>query len=162
MRRLVISVTATVLAMLGLLGMKAAAASKAGNAASVVHGGGTVGNGPTGSSPAGKNAAASNAASAVTMANDTVVATGPQIALAHGIVQVRATLVGGRLVDVTALSLPHDNPHSWDGSNAAAVKLRSEVLSKQGADVAIVSGATYTSHGYISSLQAALDAAGHH
>lgn len=89
-----------------------------------------------------------------------MVVTGPQIVLAHGIVQVRATLVGGRVVDVAALSLPRDNPHSWDDSTAAAATLRSEVLSKQSADVNVVSGATFTSRGYLSSLQAALDAAG--
>ena len=69
---------------------------------------------------------------------------------------------GGRIVDVNAISLPHDNPHSWAGGTYAAAKLRSEVLSKQGTDVQIASGATYTSHAYLSSLQAALDAAGLH
>jgi len=98
----------------------------------------------------------------VVHSNDTVVSTGPQVALAHGIVQVRVTITGGRIIDVAALSLPHDNPHSWAGSSGAAVKLRSEVLAKQSANVNVVSGATYTSHGYMSSLQAALDAAGKH
>lgn len=141
MRRLVISVTATVLTMLGLLVWKA---------------GGTA-----------KSAAARVMSNAVvrtgTGGNGTTVVTGPQVVLAHGIVQVRATIAAdGRIIDVTALSLPHDNPHSYGGSTAAAVKLRTEVLTKQSAKVDIVSGATYTSHGYISSLQAALDAAGRH
>lgn len=146
--------------MLGLLGMKAAAANKASAAPTVAHSGSAAGDSASGS--AAVQTMAGSVAVVRNTANNTVVATGPQVVLAHGIVQVQATLVAGRLVDVTALSLPHDNPHSWDGANAAAVKLRSEVLSKQSADVAIVSGATYTSHGYISSLQAALDAAGHH
>lgn len=130
MRRTVVFVTATVLAMLALVGMKEGVRS--GYAASVVR------------------------------RNDTVTVTGPQVVLAHGIVQVQAVIAGGRIVDVKALSLPHDNPHSWAGGTYAAPKLRSEVLAKQSADVQIVSGATYTSHGYISSLQAALDAAGLH
>jgi uncharacterized protein with FMN-binding domain len=108
----------------------------------------------------GVKAAASDAATVVKK-DETVVATGPQVVLAHGIVQVRVTITAGRIIDVDTLSLPHDNPHSWGGSSAAAVKLRTEVLSKQSADVGVVSGATYTSHGYMSSLQAALDAAGH-
>lgn len=128
MRRTAVFVTATVLALLALLGMKEGA--RAGYAASVVRGG------------------------------DTTTITGPQVVLAHGIVQVRAKIVDGRIVDVAAVSLPHDNPHSWAGGNYAAAKLRSEVLSKQSADVQIASGATYTSHAYLSSLQAALDAAG--
>lgn len=101
-----------------------------------------------------------NAASVARGAN-VVTVTGPQVALAHGIVQVRVTLVGARIADVVALSLPHDNPHSWAGSGGAAVKLRSEVLAKQTGDIDIITGATYTSRGYITSLQAALDAAGH-
>lgn len=158
MRRLAVSVTATVLAMLAVLGMKAAA-GKPGSAATVAHGSSVVGNGSSGTGAAAQGAAGGGAV-IKSVTGDTVVVAGPQIVLAHGIVQVQATLVGRRLVDVTALSLPHDNPHSWDGANYAVPKLRSEVLSKQGTNVAIVSGATYTSHGYLSSLQAALDAAG--
>jgi uncharacterized protein with FMN-binding domain len=127
-RRTAVFITATVLAMLALLGMKEGVRS--GVAASVVR------------------------------SSDTMTVTGPQVVLAHGIVQVQAKIVSGRIVDVKALSLPHDNPHSWAGGTYAAPKLRSEVLAKQSADVQIVSGATYTSHAYMSSLQAALDAAG--
>jgi uncharacterized protein with FMN-binding domain len=87
-------------------------------------------------------------------------AIGPQLVLAHGIVQVKVSVTNGRITDVTALQLPHDNPHSWDDSTAAAAKLRSEVLAAQSADVNVVSGATYTSRGYARSLQAALDALG--
>ena len=44
-------------------------------------------------------------------------------------------------------------------TNHAAPILRSEVLTAQSAQVQNVSGATYTSNGYLTSLQAALDAA---
>jgi len=108
----------------------------------------------------GVRPATANAASVV-RSGDRMIVTGPQVVLAHGIVQVRATLTDGRITDVTALSLPHDNPHSWGGSTAAAVKLRSQALAKQSAKLDVVSGATYTSHGYMQSLQAALDAAEH-
>jgi len=109
---------------------------------------------------AGVRPATANAATVV-RTGDRMIVTGPQVVLAHGIVQVRATLTDGKLTDVTALSLPHDNPHSWGGSTAAAVKLRSQALAKQSAKLDVVSGATYTSHGYMQSLQAALDAAEH-
>jgi uncharacterized protein with FMN-binding domain len=111
-------------------------------------------------SKTGVKPAVATVASVVHTGN-TVTSTGPKIALTHGIVQVRVTLTGGKITDVTALSLPHDNPHSWDDSSAAAVKLRSEVLAKQSADIDVVSGATFTSHGYARSLQAALDAVAH-
>ena len=108
----------------------------------------------------GKANASSTNTATVVRSSGKIVATGPQVVLAHGIVQVRVTIVAGQITDVAALSVPHDNPHSFGGSSAAVVKLRSEVLTKQSAAVSVVSGATYTSHGYMSSLQAALDAAG--
>lgn len=86
-------------------------------------------------------------------------AIGPQIALAHGIVQVQVTCVGSRIVDVKALQLPHDNNHSWEDSLHAAAVLRSEVLSNQTYHLDAVSGATYTSEAYLQSLEAALDIA---
>jgi uncharacterized protein with FMN-binding domain len=86
-------------------------------------------------------------------------ALGPAVPLAHGLVQVRVTSVGTKIVDVVAVQLPHDNNHSWQDSLHAAAVLRSEVLSKQSTDVDAVSGATYTSEGYLESLNAALDVA---
>jgi uncharacterized protein with FMN-binding domain len=91
---------------------------------------------------------------------DTVVATGPAYSITHGVVQVQATIKAGRLVSVKPLSLPHDNNDSWTYSNRAAKVLDSEAVTKQSAVLDTVSGATYTSHAYIKSLQAALDAAG--
>lgn len=110
---------------------------------------------------AGKSGGKPVEAAAVVRNGDTVTATGPKIALTHGIVQVRVTLTDGRITDAIALSLPHDNPHSWAGSSGAAVKLRNEVLTRQTGKIDIITGATYTSRGYIRSLQAALDSAGH-
>jgi FMN-binding domain len=108
------------------------------------------------------NGQARTAAMSVTIVTQGQVrtATGPQIVLVHGIVQVKATVTGDRLTDVTVLQLPHDNPHSWNDSSGAVAVLRSEALAAQSANINIVSGATYTSRGYARSLQAALDALG--
>jgi uncharacterized protein with FMN-binding domain len=83
-------------------------------------------------------------------------ALGPAVPLAHGLVQVQVTCMGSRIMDVKAVQLPHDNNHSWEDSLHAAAVLRSEVLSKQTTDLHAVSGATYTSEGYLQSLEAAL------
>jgi uncharacterized protein with FMN-binding domain len=99
-----------------------------------------------------------NVATVVRSGQNTTV-TGPEIVLAHGIVQVRVTIRNGRMTDVAATQLPHDNPDSWNTSRRAVPILRSEALATQGADINVVSGATYTSRGYARSLQAALDAA---
>jgi hypothetical protein len=93
---------------------------------------------------------------AVSPTSGTRTALGPQIPLAHGIVQVEVTALGSQIVDVKALQLPHDNDHSWEDSLHAAAVLRSEVLSKQSTDLHVVSGATYTSTAYLQSLNAAL------
>jgi uncharacterized protein with FMN-binding domain len=130
-RRIAVVIVATLLAMLGLLAAKAG--TKARTAGSTV---------------------------VIVTKGQVVTATGPAIALAHGIVQVQVTVVGGRIIDVNAVRLPHDNPHSWDGAVHAAAILRTEALTAQSADINVVSGATYTSRGYALSLQAALDALG--
>ena len=96
---------------------------------------------------------------AVSNKEGTRTALGPAVPLAHGLVQVQVTCVGTRIVAVQAVQLPHDNNHSWDDSLHAAAVLGSEVLSRQSTDLDTVSGATYTSKGYLESLNAALDVA---
>jgi uncharacterized protein with FMN-binding domain len=76
-----------------------------------------------------------------------------------GPVQVRVTIAGGRIVDVTTLQVPNGNRRDDEINSSAVPQLRSEVLSAQSARIDSVSGATVTSDGYRQSLQAALDAA---
>jgi uncharacterized protein with FMN-binding domain len=77
----------------------------------------------------------------------------------YGNVQVQVILRRGVIADVVALQLTSRGGQSVSISNYAAPVLRSEVLSAQSARVGGVSGATYTSYGYLTSLQAALDRA---
>ncbi|GAA1767472.1 hypothetical protein GCM10009712_14610 [Pseudarthrobacter sulfonivorans] len=76
-----------------------------------------------------------------------------------GAVQVQITVSAGKISEVTALQLTDDDRKSIQISNRAAPLLRTEVLSAQSAAVKTVSGATVTSNAYLSSLQAAIDAA---
>jgi uncharacterized protein with FMN-binding domain len=69
------------------------------------------------------------------------------------------TLSGGKIADVAALQLPQNDGHSARISSAVEPMLRSEVLSAQSADIQTISGATYTSEAYVTSLQSALDGA---
>ena len=87
-----------------------------------------------------------------------VVLTGSAVATPYGTVQVQVTLEGTTIVDVTALDLPSGGRDSQI-SGYAEPRLRSEALSAQSANIDTVSGATYTSRGYIRSLQSALDQA---
>jgi len=84
---------------------------------------------------------------------------GPAVQIRWGSVQVRVTISGGAITDVTALQLPTGDPHSSEISERAAPVLRSAALAAQSAEITILSGATYTSLAYAQSLQAALDSA---
>lgn len=77
----------------------------------------------------------------------------------YGTVQVSATISGDKISQVTALKLTDDGGRSVQISREAVPILRSEVLKAQSANVDSVSGATYTTEGYLTSLQAALDSA---
>ena len=83
--------------------------------------------------------------------------TGNSVNTRYGTVQVSVTYVGNTITDVQALKLTDADNRSIQISNRAAPVLRSEVLGSQSAKVSAVSGATYTSEGYLTSLQSAID-----
>lgn len=107
--------------------------------------------GSTGSSGSGSAGAAAQAAAATYQ--------GTTVQTRFGAVQVQVTVSGGTITDVTPLQLTDDDRKSIQISNRAAPLLRTEVLAAQSAGVQTISGATVTSNAYLSSLQAALDAA---
>ena len=86
--------------------------------------------------------------------------TGSSTSTPYGSVQVQIVVANGTMTEVKALHLTDDGGRSVQISNTAAPILRSEVLSAQSARVSTVSGATYTSDAYLTSLQSALDQAG--
>lgn len=86
--------------------------------------------------------------------------TGSVVATQFGNMQVSVTIANGVITDVTPLQLTNRGGRSVAISNQAAPILRSEVISAQSTSVQNVSGATYTTGGYLQSLQSALDAAG--
>lgn len=104
------------------------------------------------SAPAVPGAPTTSAAPAV------AVATGPVVRNDYGPVQVEVTLTGDRITGVRAVALPTGGT-SGEISRYAEPRLARQVLDRQGSGIDTVSGATYTSAGYRSSLQAALDAA---
>lgn len=85
---------------------------------------------------------------------------GATVSTRFGDVQVQVTISGGAITDVTPLHLTDADGRSVSISNRAAPMLRDEVLQAQSASVSMIGGATYTSMGYLRSLQAALDQAG--
>lgn len=78
----------------------------------------------------------------------------------YGTVQVQVAMAAGKVVDVRAVRLPGGDGTSQQISRDAGPRLKQQALTAQSASIDGVSGATYTSHGYKQSLQAALDQAG--
>jgi uncharacterized protein with FMN-binding domain len=75
----------------------------------------------------------------------------------YGTISVRVTVRGSSIVAVSVAAVHALEPQSEQITSNAIPMLRSEVLSAQSASIDGVSGATYTSRGFISSLQAALN-----
>jgi uncharacterized protein with FMN-binding domain len=86
--------------------------------------------------------------------------TGDPVATQYGDVQLKVTIAGGAITGVQAIALPSNDPKSVAISSYAEPLLRQSALTRGSANVDTVSGATYTSDGYRTALQAALDTAG--
>lgn len=77
----------------------------------------------------------------------------------YGNVQVRATISGGKITDVSFLQYPDTHDTSVMINQQAMPYLRQEAIQSQSSDVQIISGATFTSEAFIQSLAAALSQA---
>jgi uncharacterized protein with FMN-binding domain len=82
---------------------------------------------------------------------------GKKVQYPYGAIQVTLKIEGGSITDVAATYPLTGN--SATINPAAIPKLKQEVLQAQSAKISAVSGATYTSQAYLTSLQSALDAA---
>jgi uncharacterized protein with FMN-binding domain len=111
----------------------------------------------SGSSGSTGTSGAAGAAGAAAKAGGTY--DGEVVQTRFGTVQVQITVKSRQITDVTALKLTDAEGRSVQISNYAAPILRDEVLQAQSANVQTVGGATVTSEAYLTSLQAALDAA---
>jgi len=85
-------------------------------------------------------------------------ATGAAEQFGYGVLDVKVTVSGTRITDVSVPTLEVAEFTSQQICDQAIGLLRSEVLTAQSARIDAVSGATYTSEAYAASLQAALDA----
>ena len=116
--------------------------------------------------PASGNSAASNSATptaAATTAPATTAAingtfTGPSVNVNYGNVQVKITVVNGRITDAVAVKAPSGKNDRY--TNMAVPTLKAQTLKTQSANIQGVSGASYTSYGWFTSLQGAIALAG--
>lgn len=144
-----------VLAIGWQLGGQPAVTTPAQGTTSGIGSSGSAGSGGTsGSSASGSSASGSSGAS------DSGTFTGAAAQTQYGEVQVQITVADGKITDVTPLHLTDRDGRSVAISQQAAPILRQEALQTQSAQIQAVSGATFTSGGYTTSLQSAIDQAG--
>ena len=84
--------------------------------------------------------------------------TGPSVFVNYGNVQVQITVVNGRITDAVAVKAPSGKNDRY--TNMAVPTLKKQTLAAQSANIKGVSGASYTSNGWFTSLQGALAQAG--
>ena len=162
MRRAILAICATAVGLVLLLSFKthtqsaAPVTSPAAALGSPTPGTSAAG---TGAAPAASGSAApANSTSAKSGAAKTV--TGAAWPTIYGPVQVRITVTGGKVTAVAATEYPEETPRDYQINSFAIPQLNSEALAAGSAKIDTVSGATYTSGGYVGSLQNALDKAG--
>jgi uncharacterized protein with FMN-binding domain len=176
MRRAVLALGSTVAGLILLLSFRShtgSAASAGVSAAGTSSGSsaGTAGNGSSGGSAGGSMSGASASATPSSPAGGSAgqsaggsaaggrVVTGDVVNGPYGPSQVAITLSGNKITKVTVLQHTDDGSNSQQIDGNALPKLTSETLAAQSAKIDAVSGASYTSAGYIKSLQSALDKA---
>jgi uncharacterized protein with FMN-binding domain len=111
----------------------------------------------TGSTTSSGTGTSTTAASSSDLADGTY--TGASASTRWGPVQVEITVAGGKITSVDVVDYPADDRKSASINARAIPTLTQQTLSAQTAKVTSVSGATYTSTGYRTSLQSAIDAA---
>jgi uncharacterized protein with FMN-binding domain len=84
--------------------------------------------------------------------------TGPSVFVNYGNVQVKITVVNGRITDAVAVKAPTGKNDRY--TNMAVPVLKQQTLKAQSANIQGVSGASYTSYGWFTSLQGAIALAG--
>jgi len=154
MRRVVLAVTGTIAGLVALLSFKSHSPTVPVAATT-----GTVG---------GSSSSSSSSSSATTVpgefrsvagtltAGETTI-TGKVGNTVYGPVQVELVVKSGKIVKVAILKQPANTIHDIQIGEFAFPKLISETLAAQNAKIDAVSGASYTSAGYIASLQSAVD-----
>ena len=84
---------------------------------------------------------------------------GDTVQTQFGPVQVQITVSGGKITKSEVLQVPWGNGRDQEINSQAVPILNSEAVQSQSAQIDMVSGASYTSNGYLSSLQSAIDQA---
>ena len=159
MKRAMLAIISTAAALVLLLSFKVHSQSASATPPAAVSGTNT---GSSGSSASAGSTTSSGGGSSpskkTTSATKTY--TGEAADTRYGPVQVEITVHDGKVTKAEATEYPENQPRDEQINSYAIPQLNQEAVSVGNANIDMVSGATFTSQGYISSLQSALDKAG--
>ena len=155
MRRVILVVTGTIAGLVALLSFKAHVPTVPVAATTGTGGGSSTSSSSSSSSARTIPGEFQSVAGTLTPGETTV--TGKVASTAYGPVQIELVVKSHKIVKVAVLEQPTNTIHDIQIGEFAFPKLISETLAAQNAKVDAVSGASYTSAGYIASLQSAVD-----
>ena len=155
MRRVVLAVTGTIAGLVALLSFKSHSPTVPVAATTGTVGGSSSSSSSTSSSSRTIPGEFQSVAGTLTQGETEI--TGKVANTVYGPVQVELVVKSGKIVKVAILEQPINTIHDIQIGEFAFPKLISETLAAQNAKIDAVSGACYTSAGYISSLQSAVD-----
>lgn len=169
MKRVLLSITGTVLGLVALLSFKThghpvsaagalPSAGLPGTSTSTSTSTSAAPSTPAGSSAAPPNPGKTRSSSSSAAATRTIA--GDAIQTQYGVVQVQVQVSGTKITNVSFLQLTAYDGRSQEINSYAAPILLQETLAAQNANIDTVSGASYTTAGYEQSLQSALDKVG--
>jgi uncharacterized protein with FMN-binding domain len=159
MLRAVLAIVGTVAGLIFLLSFKTHGTTATATPPAAISGtsGSTSG---TASTPAASTPAASSSPSRSRGTAAAKSFTGDAADTRYGPVQVKITVKNGKLTAVDAIEYPQQDPRDAQINSYAIPALNTEAVAAGSARIDVVTGATYTSEGYMTSLQSALDQAG--
>ena len=111
------------------------------------------------SSSSGSGTSGSTSGTSGTSTSGTKTYTGDSVQTRWGPVQVQITVTDGKITAADAVVYPTENHRDVEINSYAVPALNDEAVQAQSASIDMVSGATVTSEGYLSSLQSAIDKA---
>ena len=151
MRRAIVTFAATVVGLVLLLSFKthSTATTLTTPPAALANPAGSASTGSGGGSGSGSGGSASGSTTV----------TGDAVDTQFGPVQVKITITNGQLTAADAVEYPTERSRDIEINSYAIPQLNQEAVAAKSAQIDTISGATYTSEGYISSLQSALDKA---
>ena len=155
MRRVVLAVTGTIAGLVALLSFKSHSPT-APVAVTSGTGGGSSSSSTSSSATTVPGEFPEGSLAGKLTAGETAI-TGKVGNTVYGPVRVQLVVKSGKIVKVAILEQPTNTVHDIQIGEFAFPRLISETLAAQSAKIDTVSGASYTSAGYIASLQSAVD-----